>query len=422
MLIHGGDERIAQLLKLPVGERTDQFLYLLLEPWFLGYWTFSRPREKGIELADVLAWYGDVVMLFEAKTRAEGASDLTWAKSRLVDAIETIDNRAAMLREGRVSTLRNKWRGEVRWDPAVVKDYYGVVVLNHISDAYDPRELAPEAFKACSVPIQVFSLLDLAELLRFVNTIYDFIVYYELRHAFARTRRVQVHEEWQAYQGVLAEHVELAAEQNVPRSNAKNSQRFQASITRAVLRSTNARESDYRRLAAGYLLDLVLNSVVQRATMDDSGRRVGGREHDHFVRAIGALAEMSRQRRSAWGKVWLDVAQSARRNRATTHRDGRSPSRNRSYLFSACLEEGDERGQLIGRVGKLVHDRNGADTTLCVAANPLRILWTFDAYRRWMKGDHKADLPPKRVLDATVAFIENAESIKTNGPKSPGTA
>ena len=101
MIILDSERRLNQLLKLPVGQRTDRLLYSLLEPWFLGYWSFSQPTEKGVELADVLTWYDDVVFLFEAKTRATGSSDLRWAARRLEESVLSINARARLLREGR---------------------------------------------------------------------------------------------------------------------------------------------------------------------------------------------------------------------------------------------------------------------------------------------------------------------------------
>ncbi len=155
------DDELQQLLRLPIGDRTDRFLHLLLEPRFLGYWTFARPLDRGVEIADVLTWYDDVVLLFEAKTRAVGTSDLRWAARNLEDAITTINERATLLRNGQVQSFRNKWRGQVQWDPTRVRDYYGVVVLNHLSEPFDPRELVPTAFRQSAIPIQVFSLEDL---------------------------------------------------------------------------------------------------------------------------------------------------------------------------------------------------------------------------------------------------------------------
>jgi hypothetical protein len=405
-MILGGGDRLGQLLRFPVGERTDRLLYLLLEPWFLGYWTFSRPTDKGVELADVLTWYADVALLFEAKTRETGASDLDWARRRIKEAIEQLNDRAGRLKRGEVGTLRNAWRGEVQWNPDTTRtrDYYGVVIMNHLSEPYDPRELAPEAFRDSAIPIQVFSLADFMELLRFVNTIFDFIVYYEMRDAYSRSYRLHVHRESDTYFSVLALMPELAPP-HVSRADLRDMQRRVASLSRAIARPADVREADDDRLAASYLIDTALNSVVQRATQDDSGKRVGGETHDFTVRGMSALAEMSRLRRAVWGQRWVDAARVAQQTRTTRHINGRSPSRNRGYLVSAAYEDRKAREVLMGERGRGLLHTDGLDSVLCLAANPMRILWTFDAYRRAIRG-RGYELADDRVLDTTMGFIE----------------
>lgn len=74
----------ARLLRMPVGERTDNVLYYLLAPHLLGFWTFLKPKHKGQELGDVLFIFGDVCLIFEAKTRnkVEPASE-DWISAKL---------------------------------------------------------------------------------------------------------------------------------------------------------------------------------------------------------------------------------------------------------------------------------------------------------------------------------------------------
>jgi hypothetical protein len=93
-------EIIRSLLKKPVGDRTDIYLKFLLEPNFMGYWTFSRPKSQGIELADALVWFGDTMLLFEAKTRETGEADQGWIGSKLTEAIDQLNTRSDSLRKG----------------------------------------------------------------------------------------------------------------------------------------------------------------------------------------------------------------------------------------------------------------------------------------------------------------------------------
>ena len=141
------DNKIEKLLKIPPGNRTNQVLYYLLEPHLFGYWTFLEPKHKEIEIADILFIWEDVVVLFEAKTKSkpEKANEV-WIKSNLNDAISTLNERSKLLKSREVKEVRNKWRGILKWENLSIKHYYGVIILNHQSDLYDPRTVARDAF------------------------------------------------------------------------------------------------------------------------------------------------------------------------------------------------------------------------------------------------------------------------------------
>ena len=133
------DSKIAKLLKLPAGQRTDDVLYYLLAPHLLGFWTFLKPKHKGQELGDVVYIFGDVCLIFEAKTRekAEPAND-KWILEKLKEGVTQISRNHKTLMSGAVSTLRNPWRGEVSWASLGVKYFQGIIVLMHDSEPYDP--------------------------------------------------------------------------------------------------------------------------------------------------------------------------------------------------------------------------------------------------------------------------------------------
>ncbi len=306
-------ERIKQLMRLPLGERTNAVLYDLLQSRFFGYWAFREPKHAGIELADSLVWWHDVVLLFEAKTRTKpGAAPEAWIRSKLGDSIASINDRARLLREGKVDKLRNAWRGEVAWSPQTKTWYYGVVVLNHESEPYDPREIAPGAFSGSEIPIQVFSLFDLAELLRFISTTWVFIVYYEMRNLFGQTFRLDVHREFETYQGVLSQWVKYAkalSNRSLSDSEFQEDRDFQIRLTKALLNADNARESAYREVAASFLIDLAIGSIERKADPDTTGKRVGSDRHTFYVDAMEILAGMSRRRRAFYGLRWLEAAE-----------------------------------------------------------------------------------------------------------------
>jgi len=398
------------MLSLPPGIRTNAVLRLLLDPVVFGYWLFREPKHKGIEIADSLMLWDDAALLFEAKTRTKPArDDASWIRSKLRYAIGRFNDRARMLREGRVSELRNRWRGVLTWDPSAVKWYYGVVVLNHLSDPYDPLEVASEAYKASEIPVQVFSLFDLAELLRVVNTAPDFLAYYALRWAYVKRFKTFVHREFDTYQGVLSYWVELVPHaSSLPLSGREilDAREFQVGVTRAVLRSKDATEEDYRTLAESFLLDIAIGSLVHKADKDASGKRVGSAEHRSLIEIVGALAELSRRRRAFYAGLWREAAAECRRAGRMAWRSGYSPQRHRSYVFGAFRpgDEGREQ-ELTGRAILAMADNR---TTSCVAigADAQRIEATFDGLLAMARGESHRDLRGDEILVPKVAYVD----------------
>ncbi len=404
------DVQLQRLLSLPAGKRTNAVLRLLLGPVVFGYWLFREPKHKGIEIADSLMLWDDVCFLFEAKTRTKPAKDdRPWIRSKLTEAIGQLNERAAMLREGRVEELRNKWRGILKWDPSAIKRYYGVVVMNHLSDPYDPLEVACEAYKASEIPVHVFSLFDLAELLRVVNAAVDFLVYYQLRWAYLKRFRTFVHKEFETYQGVLGCWDELAPQASSRPFSKKemlDARDFQVRITRAALRTKDATEEDYRTLAQSFLLDIAIGSLVQKADKDASGKRVGSSEHQLMTDIVGVVAELSRKRRSFYAGLWREAAAECRRAGRTAWRSGHSPQRHRSYVFGAFRpgDEGREQELTRSAIVAMAHNR----TTSCVAigADAQRIEATFDGLLAMARGEPHPDLRGDEILVPKVAYVD----------------
>lgn len=135
---------LRRIKELPRGKQTEHFIYHLLLPKILGYWAFHGPKHGGKELADILVWWEDVVLLFEAKTKdTPDYPKESWIREKLRGAIKSINDRAGMLKRGEVDVLRNKWRGEVKWDPSGIKDYIGVIILNYNFDRENPSRYDP---------------------------------------------------------------------------------------------------------------------------------------------------------------------------------------------------------------------------------------------------------------------------------------
>lgn len=398
------EKNIYQLKDLQPGIRTNKVLYYLLETKVLGYWSFLEPKHKGIELADTLVWYEDVVLLFKAKTRErpEKASE-AWIRTQLNEAVSQVNKKAKMLRNGEVAALRNKWRGVVKWDPTVVKHYYGIIVLNCFSDSYDPREITA----ASDIPIQVFSLIDLAELLRFINTIWDFIDYYERREKYSRQNKVPLHGEFQTYQEILNCWEELLPE-DAQKEQVKDDQEFQVAISNAILKSKLADERGYSLLAAGYLLDMAMGSLERRADPDKTGKIVGSPKHEQFVSSIGAIAELTRRRRSLYGRIWVEAANQSAESGQNSRRFSYSPSRNRSYILCAFNLTEHTRGIYMNKLAQDVMKEHKTTSCLCLGATTNTILSTFDTFLSWAKGKGNSALPDEEILDTLVLFTEKS--------------
>ncbi|MDO8142884.1 MAG: hypothetical protein Q6358_15405 [Candidatus Brocadiales bacterium] len=400
-------EKDIELLKdLRPGIRTNKVLYYLLETKVLGYWSFLEPKHKGIELADTLVWWKDVVLLFEAKTREkpEKASD-AWIRTQLNEAVVQVNEKAKMLRNGGVAELRNKWRGVVKWDPVDVKNYYGIIVLNCFSDSCDPREIATEAFKTSGIPIQVFSIFDLAELLRFINTIWDFIIYYELRGMYSRRYKVPLHEEFQTYKGILNYWEELLPE-DAQEDQVKDEQEFQVAISNAILRSKLADERGYSLLAAGCLLDLAMGSLKRRADPDKTGKIVGSQRHEQFVSSIGAIAELSRRRRSIYGRKWVEAAKQSAESGKYTNKISYCPIRNRSYIFCSFASTEHPRDIIMSNLAQDAMKEHKTTSCLCLGAASNTILSTFETLLSWAKGKGDSELPDEEILDTSAFYGE----------------
>ncbi|HUV06813.1 MAG TPA: hypothetical protein VMX75_03720, partial [Spirochaetia bacterium] len=110
-------EIIDRLLELPPSQRTDDALYYLLAPHLLGFWTFLKPKHAGHEIGDVLFVFGDVCIIFEAKTRDKvGPTTEKWTRAKIRDAVGQILVNHSKLSCGEIPTIRNPWLGEVEWD------------------------------------------------------------------------------------------------------------------------------------------------------------------------------------------------------------------------------------------------------------------------------------------------------------------
>jgi len=404
----------ARLLRMPVGNRTDDVLYYLLAPHLLGFWTFLNPKHKGQELGDVIYIFGDVCLIFEAKARAKvGSADTRWIRERLKEGAAQICRNYQTLMSGAVPSLRNPWRGEVSWASLGVKHFLGIVVLMHDSEPYDPRDLEPSLFSSASIPLQVVSLNDLNELVKYMNTPWDFVVYWELRIVFGEEYELPVHREQSIYWGILDEWVKLAKTQNsaFPDNKLEEDRQFHDAYTKVIMRSGNPEETIKRKAAASYLIDIAAGSLMQKADQDAAGKRVGSKSHDTLVNAVAILADLSRRRRAEYGYLWLNCAKECIASRKDIRKSSYSPSRNRSYFVQARLgQDIEEETLLLAAAERLAEDKSTMSIGLSATAE--NIIHTFESILSSIDGTcFEEDLG--KILNSTAVLLDRTAMTPT---------
>ncbi|MCK4818816.1 hypothetical protein KA005_23790, partial [bacterium] len=160
------DKTLRRIKKRSVGYRSEDFVNYFLEPWFSGYWAFPNPKYKGGEIADSLLLWGDVVFLIEVKERKGIKSNTGWARHVVAEDKAKILYWVERLKTEESVILKNKYR-EIEFPREKIKNYYGLIVLNHISEPYDADEFLKEGSKVQKVAIQVISLADIYNLLKY---------------------------------------------------------------------------------------------------------------------------------------------------------------------------------------------------------------------------------------------------------------
>ncbi len=225
-----------------------------------------------------------------------------------------------------------------------------------------------------------------------------------MRATYGTIHRRPVHCESDTYHGIVMDMDRLFPP-HLPAYKARESQKFQASYSRAIARTQDVRRADDERAAASFMLDTALRSVVQRATPDASGKRVGGPAHDRLIKGLATLAEMVRHRRSVWGQRWVQAARVAVRTKTNRHTLGHSPTRSRSYVVSAVHPGWDREAVVEAQARKALRE-HGTRSALCLVAEPRRILWTYDWYVRMLRSGAAGDLPRDRVLNVSVGYVE----------------
>ena len=96
--------------KLPPGDRANRALFEhLLRPRFLGYWTFSEPIHRRVELSDAVVIWDDTVVLFEVKTwSVKKPADVGWLRKKIGEAVDQLNKKAALFKRPVVAWIQSE--------------------------------------------------------------------------------------------------------------------------------------------------------------------------------------------------------------------------------------------------------------------------------------------------------------------------
>lgn len=353
--------------KINIGDATEDEVQRSVESAFSPLFVFRAPRkdEDQEEVTDVLVPWDDVALVIQVKAQAVGASgadvgnSLRWAKKNLSKAGRQVAGAIRAIRDGRMTHMENPLRGRAPFPSHEIKWLYGVIVLHHVSPAYDPFQLVPE-LQQTTVPLHVLSFRDFQNLAYFLDTPVDLINYFEERSSvLLPTLRPQVHEEEAVFRYWLGNLESLTAFRaaNLGESCTEEDVRVYA--------------EHLRRLWAGALpeagLGGVIDHMIARAHEHDPSLAPPRRSEEVMIKPsdpVSVAAELSkipRVRRIALGRRYWRTIWRAAEHQSDAMRTTYSRSRNECMLFLASplpiTEREERRNRLLDYTEMLKHYR-----------------------------------------------------------------
>ncbi len=351
--------------KVNIGEMTEDEVQRSVEDCFSPLFVFRAPRkEDGDEVTDVLVPWNDVGLVIQVKSQAVSPTgeppgdSLKWAEKNLRKAGRQVRGAVRAIRAGRMTHMENALRGRLRYPKDEISWLYGVIVLHHVSPAFDPFRLVPE-LKDAGVALHVLSFRDLWNLARFLDTPGDLVNYLEHRSSvLVPTLQPRVHEE-----------------EDIFRYYVRNLEKIMA--FRAKERGESFTEDDartyaekMRRLFTGKLPDVgagqVIDDMIDRAHERDPnlgpirvGETIVEMEPASSVKVATELSAIPRVRRIALGRRYLRTVQLAAKQGSDAWKSTHSPNRSDCMLFLASTlskgQRGERQKRLLGLTDLLKH-------------------------------------------------------------------
>jgi hypothetical protein len=155
--------------------------------------SFASPTtSEGAQVADILIWRNKLVILVEVKTRFEGTASIeNWARNRVQEAVVQITGNYERIRNNEEINLHNDYY-HLRLDCPSIIGVVGIVVLVHEGEiSVVPSQVEPEIYSK-SLPIHVFSWMDLEEMAVEIDTISDLHYYLHDRYEFVKHHDIPI--------------------------------------------------------------------------------------------------------------------------------------------------------------------------------------------------------------------------------------
>lgn len=342
--------------KVNIGEMTEDEVQRSVEGAFSPFFVFRAPRkdEDQKEVTDVLVPWDNVALIIQVKAQALSASGeepgepLKWAEKNLAKAGRQVAGAARAIRGGRLTYMENPLRGRVPFPAQEIEWIYGVIVLHHVSPAYEPFELVPALQKTAEknrIPLHVLSFRDFYNLSYFLDTPGDLVNYLEERSSvLVPTLKPKVHEEGGLFDYWL--------------ENLESIMAFRAKKEGKPFTAEDARPyaEEMRRLMNGQMPEedagAVIDHMIERAHEQDPslgpirrGEEILEMGPAASVKVATELSKITRVRRIHLGRRYLRTLQRAGQEQRDAWKTTHSPRRSDCTLFLASPLPVDQRSK-----------------------------------------------------------------------------
>jgi len=396
------DKTLRRIKKRSVGYRSEDFVNYFLEPWFSNYWAFPNPKYKGGEIVDSLLLWGDVVFFIEVKERKGIKSNTGWARHMVAEDKAKILYWVERLKTEESVILKNKYR-EIEFPREKIKNYYGLIVLNHISEPYDASEFLGDGSTEQKVAIQVISLADVFHLLRYINTPWDFVNYFESRYRLSQKTSIKVHQEKTVF-GQNLPHMYHEMRHEIGEREADKWNEFMDITIKAINGDLKEGDPSLRQFTTSFLIDASIGGQLNRAPKDKRGNFIMDSKFVLLTKAVEVLSELSRLRRAFYGEIFLKQAEKALKTGNDEYEVGRSPKRGISYGFIATNKSEKVLEDFLGDIAMSTLANHENYEGIFIAAPPENIFDMYQTLTSWFV-EHKGGFLQSNELETLQSTI-----------------